>query len=368
MPGLPQRQTLVSQLTAIMRQEIARGKWRDWLPNERTLSDTLQVSRNTLRTALAELQREGVIEARHGSGNRILATPSGGENQPLNQDVAILSPDPIERLRPNFTLWIDRLRILCGAKGYRLRVLHGRQYFRTNPGPALHKLLRQQPHGCWILILAGEATQRWFAENRVPCVVAGAVHRGVNLPFCAQDHRAMARDAARRMFALGHRKIALLIRRTGLAVDTESELGFQQAAAEAGSPRCEALICRHDDTVAGVCQQVRQLMRQQPPPTALLVTNAHYHLSVAGCLHQMGRRIPEDVSIISRTDDPFLQFVAPMPARYAARPREMAEGLLALTQPFLDGEKLSRTSVRIPPRFVPGESLAPAPKRAAESS
>ena len=362
MPGLPQRQTLVTQLTAIMRREIALGKWRDWLPNERSLSDTLQVSRNTLRTALAELRREGVIQAMHGSGNRILTTPVEDTTRPLSQDVAVLSPDPIERLRPNFTLWIDRLRILCGAKGYRLRVLHGRQYFRTNPGPALHKLLRQQPHGCWILILAGKATQRWFVENRIACVVAGSVHSGVDLPFCAQDHRAMARDAAKRMFALGHRKIALLIRRTGLAVDQESELGFQTATAEASGPTREALICRHDDTVAGVCLQVRQLMRQQPPPTALLVTNAHYHLSVAGCLQQLGKRVPQDVSIISRTDDPFLEFVAPTPARYAARPREMAEGLLSLVQPFLAGGKVTRRKVQIPPRFVAGESLGPAPQ------
>jgi DNA-binding LacI/PurR family transcriptional regulator len=361
MPGLPHRQTLVAQLTTIMRREIAQGTWRDWLPNERALSDTLQVSRNTLRTALAELRREGVIRAMHGSGNRILAAPGAEGNSPPNQEVAVLSPDPMERLRPNFTLWIDRLRILCGAKGYRLRVLHGRQYFRTNPGATLHKLLRQQPHGCWILILAGIATQRWFEENHVPCVIAGAVHRGVDLPFCAQDHRALARDAAKRMFALGHRKIALLIRRTGLAIDLESELGFHEAAAEASGPACEALICRHDDTVAGVCQQVRQLMRQKPPPTGLLVTNAHYHLTVSGCLQQMGRRVPQDVSIISRTDDPFLEFMSPTPARYATLPREMAGGLLSLVQPFLAGGKTTRRNVRIPPRFLAGESLGPAP-------
>jgi DNA-binding LacI/PurR family transcriptional regulator len=305
------------------------------------------------------LQRDGVIEALHGSGNRILAAPASPDGEvPATKDVAILSPEPIERLRPNFTLWIDQLRILCGAKGYRLHVLHGRQYFRTNPEPALHRLVRQQPHGCWIVVLAGQATQRWFEANRVPCVIAGTVHVGVDLPFCAQDHRAMSLDAAKRMLALGHRRIALLTRRTGLAVDVESELGFHEAAAAWNGSRCEPSICRHDDTVLGVCHHVRQLMRRTQPPTALLVTNAHYHLTVSGCLHQLGKRIPEDVSIVSRTDDPFLEYVLPTPARYATRPREMANGLLALIQPVLDVGRMQCHSVRIPPRFIPGESLA----------
>jgi LacI family transcriptional regulator len=363
MPTLPQRQSLVTQLTAIMRREIAHGTWRDWLPNERTLSETLQVSRNTLRTALVELQREGVIRAMHGSGNRILGAPkTETPDPPIGNDIAILSPEPIERLRPNFTLWINQLRVLGEAKRYRLHLLHGRQYFRANPGPALHKLLRQQPHACWILILAGKSTQRWFDSNRVPCVVAGTVHVGIQLPYCAQDHRLMAFDAAKRFFALGHRKIALLTRRGDLAVDLASEDGFKKASPSSARPKREAIIARHDDTVAGVCQQVRQLMRQNPAPTGLLVTNAHYHLTVSGCLQQLGKRVPQDVSLISRTDDPFLEYLAPSPARYAARPREMAEGLLKLIAPLLTRQKRSRRSVQIPPRFINGESLGPAPE------
>lgn len=356
---LPQLQTLSSQLAVILRREIARGAWGEWLPNERVLSQRLQVSRNTLRTALGELQQAGIIRAIHGSGNRILLRPESVEPTAAPRDLAVLSPEPAERLRPNVTLWIDRLRVLCGEKGYRLQVVHGRQYFRPNPAAALEKLMRQQPHAGWILILGGRATQHWFELNRVPCVVAGTVHVGISLPYCAQDHRAMARDAAQRLFVLGHRKIALLTRRSGLAVDAESEAGFSDAAA--GRSDGEVVICRHDDTVAGVCLQVRQLMRQDPAPTGLLVTNAHFHLTVSGCLQQLGLRVPRDVSLISRTDDPFLGYVTPEPARYTALPRQMAAGLLTLVEPLLAGRRLPRRSIAIPPRFIPGLSLGPAP-------
>src|SRR5262249_6666686 len=130
---LPRRQTLVSQLSALLRAEIARGTWRDWLPNERTLSESLQVSRNTLRTALGHLERDGLIRALHGAGTRILAVPVENGATERSTDVAILTPEPLERLRPNMVLWIDQLRELCGARGYRVRVVHSGQCFRANP-------------------------------------------------------------------------------------------------------------------------------------------------------------------------------------------------------------------------------------------
>jgi LacI family transcriptional regulator len=357
MSFLPQRQTLVAQLVTLLQREVAAGTWHDWLPNERRLSDTFQVSRNTLRRALRELERVGVIETKHGAGNRIVKAPANRARHGARvRDVAILSPEPIERLRPSFTLWIDQLRAVCAARGYRLQVLHSRQLGRANPSQGLQKVIRQHPHGCWILILASKAAQRWFETNRIPCVVAGTVHVGIDLPYCAQDHRVMARDAARRFAAAGHRRIAILTRRTGLAADSESEAGFVE-----GASKSDALIMRHDDTVAGVRQQVRALMAQVPRPTGLLVTNAHYHLTVSTCLQQLGWRVPRDVSLISRTDDPFLNYLSPTAARYATRPREMAAGLLSLVEPFLAGTAPTPRTVHIPPRFIAGESLGPAP-------
>ncbi len=119
MTMLPQRNSLFSQTVNILREEIAKGTWTTWLPSERTLCNTLQVSRNTLRAGLAQLKREGVVRPVHGAGNQILTRAPVSPPTLRSQDVALLMPDPLELLRPSHTLWIDELRGLLSERGCR---------------------------------------------------------------------------------------------------------------------------------------------------------------------------------------------------------------------------------------------------------
>ncbi len=365
MKSLPKRQSLVSQTADILRDEIRQGTWREVLPGERVLCATLQVSRNTLRAALAQLKRDGVIRSDHGSGNRILRRPVRRATGLRSHDVGLLSPEAIERLRPSQTLWIDELRAMLSERGCRLHVFHGPQYFRANPAAALEKLVAQHPHGCWVLTLSNESTQRWFERKGVSCVVAGSVHAGLNLPFRDLDHRAMCRHAAGLMLGQGHRKIALIIQKSRRAGDLESEAGFIEGVRSSSHADAAVVVVgNHEATVASICNALRRLMEQKPVPTALLVANAYHYLTVVGRLAQMGWRVPQDVSVVSRDEDPFLSFLVPTPARYVASPHTMAKTLLRPVLELLEGGVITHRAVRIMPDFIRGETLA-APRPAA---
>jgi DNA-binding LacI/PurR family transcriptional regulator len=362
MPNLPQRQSLASQTADILREGIGKGIWRDKLPGERALCEKYQISRNTLRTALAQLQRDRLIKPVHGSGNRILAKPQKQAGRLQSHDVGLLSPEPLERLRPAQTLWIDELRAMLSERDCRLHVFHGRQYFRSNPGPALERLIAENPHGCWILTLSNATIQRWFARNGVRCVVAGSVHAGLDLPYRDLDHRAMCRHAAGVLLGLGHRKLALVIAKSQLAGDLESEAGFTEGVKKSSHDGAEAFICRHDGSVDGIGRSLRWLMEQAPAPTALLVVNPFHYLTVTSRLTQMGRSIPRDISVISRDEDSFLSFLLPQPARYVTSPHPFAKSLLRPVLELLEGHVLSDKFSRIIPKFIKGESLAAPPR------
>ncbi|HYD83694.1 MAG TPA: substrate-binding domain-containing protein [Opitutus sp.] len=363
MHPIPQRHSLVSQTAQVLRDEIAKGTWSEWLPGERMLCEMLQVSRNTLRAALTQLQREGSIAPKHGAGNRVVRSgkraakraPAAGA-----RDVGLLSPEPLERLRPTQTLWIDELRALLSERDCRLHVFHGPQYFRREPGPALQRLVAQRVHGCWILTLSNEAIQRWFSENGVSCIVAGSVHAGLGLPTRDLDHRALCRHAAGVLLGAGHRQLALVIGQSRLAGDLASETGFlegvqtSRAAAEAA-----AVVARHDGTVAGISNALRRLMSAKRPPTGLLVANAYHYLTVASRLAEQGIRVPQDVSLISRDEDPFLSFMVPEPARYIISPRTLSKALLEPVIDLLEHRPVARPVVQLMPEFLRGASIAP---------
>lgn len=356
--NLPQRQLLVTQTVAFLQTHIQNGKWHDWLPAERALCEHLQVSRNTLRAALAQLKKAGQIRPVHGSGNQILANVPRRTTRRASRDVALLSPEPIERLRPNQSLWIDDMRALLSEREIRLRVFHGQHYYGANPGLALDRLVTRNAHACWILMLASEAAQRWFSRNGIPCILAGSPYPDVDLPFRDLDHRATCRHAAGMLLGLGHRRIAMITQKSPRAGDLESEAGFTEGVHGSRHAGAEAVVVYHEDNVGSVAHALRRTLAMHPAPTALMVVQPHYYLAVATRLAQSGVRIPQDVSILSRDNDPFLSFMAPEPTRYVAGPHAMAKSFLRPLLELLQGDPVTQRRLLIVPEFFRGESVA----------
>lgn len=298
---LPQRQSLEKQTVSVLHEEIGRGTWRDFLPGERTLCDMLQVSRHTLRAALGQLRTDGVIISKQGLGNRIVLKNGRTEARPLaSQDVGLLIPGALDDLVPNHILWIDQLRAMLGERGCRLHMFHGKKFAQRDPGRALQRLLSQHAHKCWILLLSAEPVQKWFEKHKIPCVVAGTIYAGIELPYCDLDHRAICRHAAGILLGRGHRNVALVIHKSRRAGDLESEVGFTEGIRRSACEGTEMTVAYHDATAPGIMATVKRLLQRKPAPTALLVINVFHYLTIVSGLAQMGRRIPEDVSVISR--------------------------------------------------------------------
>jgi DNA-binding LacI/PurR family transcriptional regulator len=359
---LPQRQSLEKQTATVLQEEIMRGTWRELLPGERALCEMLQISRHTLRGALGQLQRDGLINAVQGVGNRITATPVKPERKRLaSQDVGLLIPGELADLVPNHILWIDQLRAMLGERGCRLHMFHGRKYAQRDPGRALQRLLTQHAHKCWILLLSAEPVQKWFEKQRVPCIVAGTIYAGVELPYCDLDHRASCRHAAGVLLGRGHRRVALVIQKSRRAGDLESEAGFAEGIRRSAYEDTEVMIAYHDATAAGILATVKRLMQRKPAPTALLVTNVFHYLTVVTGLAQMGYRVPEDVSVVSRDGEAYYSYLVPAPTHYLVDPGHFAKALMTPVLQLLEGGAISKRAVHIMPEFQSGQSIAPLP-------
>lgn len=364
MPAPRRRFTsLPAQVTAALRDEIDKGTWSDWLPGERALTEIFQVSRKTLRKALLQLHREGRITPVQGLGHRISGKKTAKRRTPAAEPVvALLTPDPLERMRAFTTLWVNHLKSLLIENGVRLQTFDGRKFFSRQPAKALEKLAAQHSISGWLLANSTEATQRWFMERELPCMIAGSCHPGIELPQVDLDHYALCRHAAGVLLAAGHRRVALLNERSGRAGDVESEAGFIAGVRESPHADAQPVVVRHEHSAASLRTVLQRLLEMHAPPTALLVSNGTSYLTVISALAQQKLRVPQDVSVISRDEEPFLDFLVPPPTRYSVNPHLFAKKLLKPLLQAIRGEAVTPYSTRIFPAYMKGESLGP-PKR-----
>lgn len=63
------------QIKDCLKGEILQGNFDEKIPSERELMDIFSVSRTTVREAVAALDREGVVEKRHGKGTFVSLRP-----------------------------------------------------------------------------------------------------------------------------------------------------------------------------------------------------------------------------------------------------------------------------------------------------
>jgi DNA-binding transcriptional regulator YhcF (GntR family) len=79
-----------------IRTAVAAGRLRpaERLPALRDLATELGVNHNTLRGAVAKLERDGVLESRHGSGTFVAeGAPRDGRHAPVVEEVVRLAAD-----------------------------------------------------------------------------------------------------------------------------------------------------------------------------------------------------------------------------------------------------------------------------------
>lgn len=352
--------SLSTQVAERIAEEIRRGTWVGQLPSERALTDSLQVSRKTLRKAMAHLQQDGLLEATHRVGRRIKSNVRPGKRRETS--VGLLTPEALDHLPSNTSLWVGELRAMLFEAGVRLAAFSGHSFFTRQPAKALTQLVRQNPQACWILTHSNEDVQRWFFERQVRTLVAGSSYHGSQLPSVDLNYFAVCRHAAGAMLRQGHRRLALLINESHRAGDLESEAGFIDGVRSSTLTDMDPIVIRHDGTVPGALRMLARLFDRAAPPTALLVGKPTIYLTAFSFLAGRGLRVPEDVSLVSRDHDSLLPFLTPAPASYVLSPKTYAKRLFPLVLSLAAGDVIPHAAQRIEPQFVTGPSLAP-PRR-----
>jgi len=167
---------------------------------------------------------------------------------------------------------------------------------------AFDKLIGERRVDGIVLMETGEHDDhaRKLAESRFPFVTIGRTgsdaHAWVDL-----DYSGLVAEGARQLYALGHRQVALINRPQelfdrGYGPAIRAHQGFQQACAELGMTG-PALCC--DDLPAAAHGCAEKIYATAPEVTAILTINEQVLSGLLFALHERGRSVPAEVSVLA---------------------------------------------------------------------
>jgi DNA-binding LacI/PurR family transcriptional regulator len=352
---IPARISLIDQAAAVLRVRLERGEWTAHLPGEIELARRLQVGRNTVRAALTVLEKEGRLRTVVGRRREVVQKVKKAR-QPSQKVAVLLLPFAWQSLPPATLLWMDALRSRLQGAGWEWQVVVEAAAFRRASAALLESLTNQHPLAVWILYRSTATMQRWFERNHPKTVIAGSSHAGVTLAQVDIDYRATCRHAAARMLGLGHKRLAVLAPAVSFPGDEESLSGFRE-----GARGSTVDVLPIQDTKASVIQALRALLRSSERPTALFTFEARHAATALTHLSNHGVSLPTQMSLISRSEDPFLTYLIPEPARYERKPEAFAKKLAHLVSAIGRGMPIKQQRHLLIPSFVRGETLSRAP-------
>ena len=163
----------------------------------------------------------------------------------------------------------------------------------------VHSLLEKRVDGILMNSVAvlSRAQQQDLAKVPVPIVLLNRAASRRTFSTVLADNEAGGALAAQYLVKLGHRVLAHITGPRHHGNMTGRAHGFLKAVA-AMPDMPEPIVLHGENTFQGGYQLTQQVLRENPQATAIFAANDIMAFGAARAIHESGRRIPEDISLI----------------------------------------------------------------------
>ncbi len=329
--GLPKYERLRDTLIA----ELSSGRMApgDMFPPEPVIAEQLKIARSTVRQALAEMERSGLIRRVRGRGTFVHSEAPVRLRSGLDV-FALVVPEVRNGYYPSLLASFEEASV--AAHNQVIVVSTRDDAYRQ--ADSLLQLIDKRVSGVAVVAATTPPTPayqiRQVQAQRIPVVLCHRHVAGIRAPLIAFNGRDVGRRAGEAMLRRGHRRVAYVsTARSELALSYEAGLRAALEAAGVSLPADRVVYVDdpfREDFEDRMDAAVEGLLRQPERPTALFASFD----SIAELIHlQLIRRgvsVPADISIVSFGG--------------AARSGPMQQRLTAVT---VDEEKVGRTAVEL---------------------
>lgn len=165
------------------------------------------------------------------------------------------------------------------------------------------------------VILSGlQNDDRYYQEagaSDLPCVTIDFSLEGKRSASVLIDNLEAARCAVDYLIDQNHREIGIVGGKENTAVGLERYCGYCQSLIDHAIPLNRDYVVRGEFNESIAYEQTKALLQRQPQITALFCASDIMALGVYHAAEELGKRIPEDLSIVAFDDFPLAPYVHP---------------------------------------------------------
>jgi LacI family transcriptional regulator len=282
---------------------------------------------NTVARALRDKeeiseQTRSLIQATARQMGYVSNSLAGSLRSGVTRTIAVILGDISN---PNFAILVKEIEEAAREQEYGLFVINTDEEYKREE-QAVCSAISKNVDGI-ILIPTQERDEdiRLLRTNHVPFVLVGRRFERDDVDYVICDDARGGYLATRHLIDKGHRRILLLDGPQHISSARERKAGYLLALQESGiQPRDE--LIREVSVVSGDCsKRIRQLVDEGIEYTGIFAFSDLIAFEAIYTLQEMGRRVPEDVSVVG-FDNIQSKIMIPFPLTTVdASKREMAQ-------------------------------------------
>jgi LacI family transcriptional regulator len=163
-------------------------------------------------------------------------------------------------------------------------------------------LLARQVDGIIWAVPEYEDNRAWVQEKSfdfpIPMIFVRGMTKPTSVPIVGIDNRAIGYLATEHLLAGGARQVGIITGPVTWWEARERQRGWREALLAQGLEAADPLIVEGDWSAPSGERGVHQLLAQNPDLDAIFASNDQMALGVLYTVHRLGRRVPDDLSVV----------------------------------------------------------------------
>lgn len=300
------------QVVEWIKKQIATNKLKagDKIYSENELSQMFNMSRQTIRHAIGELESMGVLERRRGSGTYVSISEIKGIKRPKTMNIAVVTTYVDDYIFPNIIKGMEKV---ISEAGYTLQIAFTHNSVQKEYTVIKNILDKGLADGIIV-----EATKSGIPNPNlglyeelmaqgIPIIFFNSYYTGLDIPRVVLDDKMAGYKATQYLIDAGCQRIGGVFK----SDDIQGHLryfGYVKALIENGFKlRDENVLWIDTEDLKNLSMEQDRILKRLKGCDALLAYNDQAAVVIEKILLKENRQIPKEISIISIDDSEIAQ-------------------------------------------------------------